>query len=128
MVGNMEIKKTLYERLGGYDAISGVVDDFLGRIIPDNQINRYFVGHGTDSRKKIRQLIVELICNATGGPCNYTGRDIKTAHTGLKINESDWQVAVNHMTATLEKFKVAQKEKAEVLAVVSGLKKDIVGI
>ncbi len=127
----MEIKKTeksLYERLGGYNAIAAVVDDFIGRMVPDNQLGRYFVGHGTDSRKRLRQLIVEMMCNATGGPCNYTGRDMKTAHTGLKINESDWQVGVNHLTATLDKFKVPQKEKSEVFAAVSGLKKDIVGI
>jgi len=64
---------------------------------------------------------------ATGGPCSYTGRDMKTAHTGLNITEHDWNVSVKHLGATLDKFKVPDKERQEVLAAVSGLKGDIVG-
>ncbi len=120
-------EKSLYERLGGYTAIAAVVDDFMGRVVPDKQLGRYFVGHSTDSKKRIRQLIVDMMCEATGGPCIYTGRDMKTVHTGLGITESDWQVSVKLLTATLEKFKVPQKEKDDVFAAVSGLKPDIVG-
>jgi len=121
-------EKSLYERLGGYNAIAAVVDDFMGRLVADAQLARFFTGHGTDSKKRIRQLTVDQICEATGGPCFYTGRDTKTVHTGLGITESDWQVSVKHLTATLDKFKVPQKEKDEVFAAVSGLKRDIVGI
>ncbi len=121
-------EKSLYERLGGYNAIAAVVDDFVGRSVADKQLGRFFIGHGTDSKKKLRQLIVDMICEATGGPCIYTGRDMKTVHTGLNITESDWQVSVKLLTATLDKFKVPQKEKDDVFAAVSGLKPDIVGI
>ncbi len=121
------MEKSLYERLGGYNAIAAVVDDFSGRMIADKQLGRYLIGHCTDSKKKFRQLIVDMLCEATGGPCNYLGRDMKTVHTGLGITESDWQVNVKLLTATLDKFKVPQKEKEEVFAAVSGLKPDIVG-
>jgi len=121
-------KKSLYERLGGYNAIAAVVDDFMGRQAADKQLGRFFVGHGTDSKKRMNLLIVELLCNATGGPCYYAGRDMKTVHTGLNITESDWQIGVKLLAATLEKFKVPQKEKDEVFAAASGLKPDIVGI
>jgi hemoglobin len=71
---------------------------------------------------------VEMLCNATGGPCYYAGRDMKTTHTGLNITESDWQIGVKLLAATLEKFKVPQKEKDEVFAAASSLKSGIVGI
>ncbi len=121
-------EKSLYERLGGYNAIAAVVDDFMGRMVADKQLGRFFIGASTNSKKKQRQLIVDMICEATGGPCIYTGRDMKTTHTGLNITESDWQVGVKLLTATLDKFKVPQKEKDDVFAAVSGLKPDIVGI
>ncbi len=117
----------LYKRLGGYDAVAAVTDDFLARISTDPQLKRFFVGHSTDSLKQIRQHIVDFLCQATGGPCAYHGRDMKTAHTGLGITEDDWSVTVKHLTATLDKFKVPDKEKNEVLTAVSGLKGDIVG-
>jgi hemoglobin len=116
----------LYKRLGGYDAIAAVVDDFVPRLVGDPQLARFFVGHGTDSKVRIRQLALDLVCMATGGPCLYIGRDMKTAHKGLGITEADWATMANHFVASLDKFKVGQKEKDELLAIVTGLKKDIV--
>ncbi len=78
------------------------------------------------SIKRIRQNIVDQLCAATGGPCVYVGRDMKTAHAGLGIGEKDWTGSVDALVATLDKFKVPAKEKDEVLAAVGGLKKDIV--
>ena len=71
---------TLYKRLGGYDALAAVTDDFLGRLSTDPAFGRFFAGHSSDSIKRIRQLIVDQLCTATGGPCIYVGRDMKTAH------------------------------------------------
>ena len=124
--GGAQKPKTLYERLGGYDAIAAVVDDFIGRLVADKQISRFFTGASTDSKKRIRQLVVDQLCAATGGPCIYIGRSMKASHEGLGITESDWQVSVGHLVATLDKFKVPQKEKDELLAAVSSLKPDIV--
>lgn len=102
-------------------------DDFLGQLATDPQMGRFFVGLSTDSWNKVRQPVVDFFCVATGGPCQYTGRDMKTAHTGLNITESDWTSMVKYLVGTLDKFKVPEKEKNEVLTALSGLKGDIVG-
>lgn len=117
---------TLYKRLGGYDAVAAVSDDFLGRLAADPNFTRFFAGHGTDSMKKLRQLVVDQLCAVTGGPCVYIGRDMKTTHAGLGITEKDWDTSVKYLVATLDKFSVPAKEKDEVLGAVSSLKKDIV--
>lgn len=117
---------SLYKRLGGYDALAAVTDDFIGRMAADKSLSRFFVGHSKDSLGRIRQLVVDQLCAATGGPCVYIGRDMKTAHAGMGITEADWGVAVGHLVATLDKFKVPEKEKNEVLGAVSSFKKDIV--
>jgi hemoglobin len=117
---------TLYKRLGGFDAIAAVTDDFIGRLAGDKQLARFLVGLSTDSQKKLRQHVVEQLCEATGGPCIYTARTMKVAHAGLGITENDWQLTVNHLAAALDKFKVPEKEKGELLTIASSLKKDIV--
>jgi hemoglobin len=121
-----QTQETLYKRLGGYDALAAVTDDFIGRLLADKQLSRFFTGASDDTKKRIRQLIVDQLCSLTGGPCVYIGRDMKTAHAGLNITESDWTAGVNHLVGTLDKFKVPKKEKDEVLAAVSSMKKDIV--
>ena len=118
--------QSLYKRVGGYDAIAAVVDDFLGRMVADPQLKRFFVGVGTDTQKRIRQFVVEQICAATGGPCFYVGRSMRASHEGMNITEADWQAAVKHLVATLDKFGVPEKEKGELLGAVAGLKPDIV--
>ena len=119
-------ERSLYQRLGGYDAIAAVVDDFIARLLTDTQLSHFFSGHSLDSKKHIRQLIVEQLCMAAGGPCFYTGRSMKASHEGLNITESDWQAAVKQLAASLEKFRAPQKEKDEVLTAVSSFKADIV--
>jgi hemoglobin len=117
---------TLYKRLGGYDALAAVTDDFLARLAGDPGFARFFAGHSSDSIKRIRQHIVDQLCFATGGPCVYTGRDMKTSHAGLGVTEKDWDTSVKFLIATLDKFNVPAKEKDEVLTTVSSLNKDIV--
>ena len=123
---SMKQEKSLYQRLGGYDAIAAVSDEFIGRLVASKRLKRFVVGLSEDSKKKLRQHLVDFLCNATGGPCLYLGRDMKTVHKGLGIDEDDWKDGVDALVATLEKFKVPEKEKGEVLAAVGGLKKDIV--
>ena len=117
---------SLYKRLGGYDAIAAVTDELIARMAADKQLNRFLVGLSEDSKGKLRQHVVELACFSTGGPCVYTARDMKTAHKGMGITESDWELTVKHLVGSLDKFKVPQKEKDEFLAIIGGLKKDIV--
>ena len=119
-------EKPLYQRLGGYDAIAAVTDEFITRAVNDKQLSRFLVGLSTESKKRLRQLIVDQLCEAAGGPCIYTGRTTKAAHAGLGITESDWQVTVKHLVDILDKFKVPEKEKNEFLALASSLKGDIV--
>ena len=118
---------SLYQRLGGNDALAAVTDDFVARLATDAQLGRFFQGLSTDSQKKLRQHVVDFLCSATGGPCAYAGRDMKTAHTGLHISEDDWNATVKHLVETLDKFKVAEREKGEVLNALSALKGDTVG-
>jgi len=117
---------SLYKRLGGYDALAKVTDDFIVRLATDKTLGRFFVGASDSSKMRIRQLVVDQLCAATGGPCVYIGRDMKTAHKGLGITEEDWNIAVKHLVATMTKFNVPEKEQKEVAAALTTLKSDIV--
>jgi len=119
-------EKSLYQRLGGYDALAAVSDEFLDQLGKSKLLGRFVVGLNDNSKKKLRQHLVDFLCSATGGPCLYLGQDMKTAHTGLGITEADWNAGVDALVATLDKFKVPKKEKDDVLGAIGGLKKDIV--
>jgi hemoglobin len=114
---------TLYERLGGLPAIEAVVDDFLARVSQDERINAGFAGSNVP---KLRRRLVELVCSAAGGPCIYSGRDMKTAHAGLGITGAQFDALAGHLVAALDKFKVPEREKSELLSVVGPMKGDIV--
>ena len=118
--------KTLYERLGGYEAISAVVNDFAPKLFKDQQVGPFFKGMGTDTRRSFIQKNINLVCNVTGGPCKIISRDARTIHAGLGITESDFNVVVNHLVDTLNKFKVPAKEKQELLKIIGSLKPKIV--
>ena len=119
-------KRTLYERLGGYDAISAVANDLLPRLQADSQLARFWQHRGEDGLKREKQLLIDFLCSGAGGPLYYTGRDMKTSHTGMKISESDWSAFLGHLNATLETFRVPQAERDEVVAFVQSTKSDIV--
>lgn len=124
--GSAQEKKSLYARLGGYDAIAAVVDDFIMRLATDKRFEKFFTGFSNDSKKRLRQHILDQFCVAAGGPCVYMGRDMKTSHAGLGITEADWDAAVKHLVAALDKYKVPEAEKNDLLAFVVSQKKDIV--
>jgi hemoglobin len=117
---------SLYQRLGGYDAIAAVTDEFIGRLATDKKLSKFFVGLSDNSKARVRQHVVDLICATTGGPCVYLGQDMKTAHKGLNITEAEWQASVDDFTATLDKFGVKQKERDELFAILNKVKPDIV--
>jgi hemoglobin len=119
-------KKSLYSRLGGYDAIALVVDDFITRLATDKRFEKFFTGFSDDSKKRLRQHILDQFCAAAGGPCVYTGREMRTSHKGLGITEADWDAAAKHLVEALDKYKVPEAEKSELLAFVVSQKKDIV--
>jgi hemoglobin len=119
-------EKSLYQRLGGYDAIAAVSDEFIARLATDEQEKRFFIGFSTDSKIHIRQLLVDLVCKSTGGPCFYTGRDMKTAHAGAGITKQDWERSLKIFGEVLNKFKVPDKEQQELAALLVPLEKDVV--
>ena len=117
-------QQTLYERLGGKPAITAVVDDFIANVAADTRINRRF--GGTDI-PRLKMMLVEQICAGSGGPCTYTGRDMKTTHTGMNIQGAEFDALVEDLVKSLDKFKVPAREKGELLGVLGPMKGDIVG-
>jgi len=117
--------KSLYQRLGGYDKIASIVDDFSVREDADPLLRPFNVGFSTDSGKRQLQMLKEFICERTGGPCSYLGRDMKTAHAGLTITEAQWKAAMGHLEAAFDAAKVPAKEKGEVLEIFTKLKPEV---
>ena len=118
--------KTLYERLGGYDAISAVVSDLLPRLTSDSQLGRFWQNRGEDGIKREEQLLIDFLCSSAGGPLLYTGRDNKTSHKGMGINESDWEKFIGHINATLDNFQLPKQERSDVIEFIESTKADIV--
>lgn len=119
-------KKSLYDRLGGYDAISAVATDLIGRLRADAQLGRFWAHRGEDGIAREKQLLIDFLCSSAGGPVYYRGRDMVITHRGMRISESDWSVFLGHAGATLAKFEVPETERNEVVSFVLGLKKEIV--
>ena len=117
---------SLYKRLGGYDGIASIVDDLFALLRADVRFVRFGMGRSIDSHQRAQQLIVEQICSLSGGPCYYTGRDMKTSHAGLGITESEWQANLELTKAALEKNDVGDREQAEFLSLFERYKHDIV--
>jgi len=122
------MEKSLYDRLGGKKAIVAVVDEFVARVAADKRINGFFKDTAADPKRltKFKNNLVNQICQATGGPCKYTGKDMKTAHKGMGITDADFNALVDDLSGALDKFKVGAKEKGDLLAALGPMKKDIV--
>ena len=121
-------EKSLYERLGGYDAISAVVDDFAPKLFADPIVGKRFFGMGDDSRESFRQKNKNLVCVATGGPCKVISRPAAVVHGGLGIKASEFNIVVNHLVDSLNKFEVAEEEQKELLDIIGTLRPDIVEV
>jgi len=116
---------SLYERLGGINAITAVVENFRDRVAGDTRINQKFAQ--TDLGR-LRKMLIDQVCEAAGGPCRYTGRSMKDAHKGMKVTSGEFDALVQDLVATLNQFKVGKKEQDEVLGVLGPLKTDIVEV
>ena len=117
---------SLYQRLGGYDAIAAVVDDLLPRLTGDEQLGRFWQYRPTDSVRREKQLLIDYLCQSTGGPLLYVGRNMSDSHLGMGVNAADWNVFVGHLKATLDKLSVGETEQGEVIGFIEGLRGDIV--
>ncbi len=116
-------QKSLYDRLGGKPAIQAVVDDFIGNVAADPRINVFFANANIP---RLNSMLVNQICEATGGPCKYTGRDMKSAHAGMGVTDAHFNALVDDLVKSLNRFNVPEKEKNELLAALASMKGDIV--
>ncbi len=117
---------SLYQRLGGYDAISAVANNLLPCLEQDTQLGRFWANRGTDGIEREKQLLIDYLCASAGGPMLYTGRAMKQSHVGMNISESDWQVFLSHLNDTLDAFSVPDRERSDVLGFIDSTKNDIV--
>ena len=122
-------EKSLYERLGGVKPISLVVNDFIDRLVANDVLNSNPMikagrKHSPDAYLKFQ--VTNLVCQATGGPCVYTGLGMKESHQHMNITENEWQVMKDEFQKTLDKFGVPAKEQKELFDIVESTKKDIV--
>jgi len=118
-------QQPLYDRLGGKPAISAVIEQFVANVAGDSRINGRF---STTDIPRLKANLVDQVCMATGGPCNYKGRDMKTTHAGMKISNSDFGALVEDLVKALDTFKVPAREKNELLGLLGPMKKDIVEV
>jgi hemoglobin len=116
-------KKSLYDRLGGKPAITAVVDDFIGNVAGDTRINKRFANADIP---RLKRMLVDQICQASGGPCTYTGASMRDAHKGMKITDAEFNALVEDLVKSLDKFKVGAQEKNDLLGALGGMKPDIV--
>jgi len=117
-------QRSLYDRLGGRDAIALVVKDFVEqRVAKDDRVNAYFMNTDIPA---FEALLVDQICQATGGPCSYHGKDMKTAHVGMKIRDADFTATVEDLKESLDQFKVGAQEQRELLGALAPMHDDIV--
>jgi len=121
-------QKSLYDRLGGKTAIVAVVDDFVANCAADARINKFFTATAADKNRlaAFKNKLVDQICEAAGGPCKYTGRDMKTAHAGMGIGNAEFNALVEDLTKSLNKFKVAKAEQDQLLGVLGPMRAQIV--
>lgn len=120
--------KTLYARLGGYDAIAAVAGDLLPRLMNDERLKRFWEHRGEDGLRREKQLLIDFLASSSGGPVYYTGRDMLTAHRGMRITADDWRRFLGHLNQTLDCFEVGPEERSEVLAFIDSTRPDIVDV
>jgi hemoglobin len=124
----MSEARSLYARLGGYDAIAGVANNLVSRLMSDGRLGRFWAHRGEDGVQREIQLLIDFLCHNAGGPVLYTGRDMKTSHKGMRITEEDWAALMLHLHATLDHFHVPAAEKDAVVGFVQNTKGDVVEV
>jgi hemoglobin len=119
------MQTSLYDRLGGMNAITAVVDDFVGRCAGDSRINTKF---GRTDVPRLKSMLVDQVCAASGGPCTYTGRDMAETHAGMGVTAGEFDALVEDLVATLDQFNVPKAEQDELLGLLGPMRPDIVEI
>jgi hemoglobin len=117
--------KSLYDRLGGLDAISALTESWVARVGGDDRANGKFVR--TDI-PRLKKEVIDQLCEATGGPCTYTGRSMLETHDGMQVTAGEFDVVMQHLDATLDEFKVPKEEQVELVALIMPMRGDIVEV
>lgn len=125
-VGERTPQPSLYSRLGGHEVIAGITDDFVAGVLAHKQVGRFFAN--AHIQEGLRDRVVDLLCELSGGPCVYRGRDMKTVHQGMGITACDWQIAIDLFTAALDRHKVAPAERSEFVQIIENMKSSIVEV
>lgn len=128
LFGQAMKEKSLYERLGGKKAIAAVVDEFVARVAADKRINAFFAATASDPARltTFKGRLVDQICEASGGPCKYKGKDMKSAHVGMGVGGGDFDALVEDLVGALDMFKVGAHEKDQLLGALAPMKTEIV--
>jgi len=121
-----QAEPSLYKRLGGREGIRGIVDDFVAALVADARVSARFKDLKPADVERVKTNISDQLCEATGGPCSYLGKDMKTTHKGMRITEAEWNAGVEDLVKALDKRNVSQKDKNELLALLTPMKNDIV--
>ena len=126
--GHHAKKDTVFHHIGGKKAIKAVVDDFVGRCAADTRINSFFAKTAASKKRlaKFKKNLVDQICQATGGPCKYRGKNMAVAHRGMGIKEEHFSALVENLVASLDKFQVKEDDKNAILAKLGPMKDQIV--
>ena len=122
-------QKSLYDRLGGLKGITVVVDDFINRLVVNEDLNRnpaIVAGRMNSPAPYLKFQVSQLVCGVTGGPCKYTGKTMKDSHAHLNITENEWGVMAREFQKSLDEFKVPVEEQKELFEIVGSTKADIV--
>ena len=117
---------SLYKRLGGREGIRGVVDDFVAALVADARVNARFKDLKPPDVERVKTNLSDQVCQATGGPCSYLGKDMKETHKGMRITEAEWNATVEDLVIALNKRNVSEKDRNELLGLLGPMKADIV--
>ena len=117
---------TVYQQIGGYDFLARFVDTAFPRVAGNDQLARLFRGHSRDSQMRQRQLIIDALCGAAGGPCVYIGRDMRSVHDGLGITSSDWDVFIGIIASTLHEFGLTESAEHAFLGLFDDIRPRVV--
>jgi hemoglobin len=124
-MGDTAVTRSLYDRLGGKTAITAVIDTFVARVAADTRINKKFA---RSNIPRVKAMLVDQVCQQTGGPCTYTGRSMKEAHRNMRVTEGEFNALVEDLVAALNRFNVPKREQDELLAALGSMKGDIVEV
>ncbi len=117
--------KSLYDRLGGLDMINALTESWVARVGGDDRANGKFVR--TDIPRLMKE-VADQLCEATGGPCTYTGRSMAETHAGMQTTAGEFDVVMQHLGAALDELNVPGAEQAELVGLLMPMRDDIVEV